>query len=246
MGETTMLALRALPVRDLRPDRANIRRDMGDLDELGRSMVSQGVLQPLLVQQPQQGVFKVTEGHRRLAAAQRFGIQTLPCLIVARKTDTLAALTMLAAAMHKQLTPVEQAAAFTRLVETQGLSVADIAQATGYSPATVRARMSLDALPQEIKQQVAEKTLGLTAATDLARQVKTRRSGSVVNDRAKSPFGAQHPLARSVAQSCTHKNTRVLLGRIGCGQCWEAAIRADERSRQPGLSVVRETQAAAS
>jgi hypothetical protein len=39
-------------------------------------------------------------------------------------------------------------------------------------------------------------------------------------------FTRRHPLVQAVRQACTHSR-RSTVGRVGCGQCWEAAIRAD-------------------
>jgi hypothetical protein len=39
----------------------------------------------------------------------------------------------------------------------------------------------------------------------------------------------RHPLAPDVKASCNHL-TRPVVGRAGCGQCWEQAIRSDERA----------------
>lgn len=231
MNGTTFLAMREIPLRMLRPDPENVRDDLGDLDELGRSIIEQGLLQPLLVQQQVgERVFKVIDGHRRYAAAARVGVRSLTCLISARKTGQQTTLAMLAAAMHKQLSPVEQATAFVRLVEVEHMSVAMIAQATGYSQATVRARMSLSDLPDEAKSMVESKTMTLAAATDLARQVRQRRTGTVTPAAAPSPFRAGHPLAHVVSEMCDHTGQRVQVGGVGCGQCWEEAIRTDERA----------------
>lgn len=228
--ETPLLASKMIQVRLLRADPGNVRDDLGDLTELGRSMVEQGVLQPLLVQPCEAGhAFMVIDGHRRYAAAVRVGMMSLPCLITSRKTASRAVLTMLAAAMHKALTPLEQATAFTRLIQDEGLSISDVSRSTGYSAATIRARMSLENLPPEVKTMVADKTMGLGAATNLARQVRRTRTGGVQNTLTKSPFSPAHPLAAEVRSLCEHEKVRVQVGGVGCGQCWEEAIRADER-----------------
>jgi len=112
-------------------------------------MVAQGVLQPILVAPRTvdgSEIYVVLDGNRRLAAARTAGFPALPCLITSEDSRESTTATMLAAAMHKQLSPLEQGRAFRDLLNS-GLNVSQIATRTGYSLATVRDRMRLVNLP---------------------------------------------------------------------------------------------------
>jgi hypothetical protein len=76
---------------------------------------------------------------------------------------------------------------------------------------------------------VEDNSLTIAQATDLAKQVKSRRSGSTSTRAAKrsSWLSKTHRLA--IAIDCEHAATRTMIGGVGCGQCWEEAIRTDER-----------------
>ena len=207
--------LRRIRTRDLRPARGNIREHLHDPDELAASLRVQGVLQPLIVND-EAGNLHVTDGHRRLEAARRAGLPTLPCLVTMDASTSSVLLTMLAAAMHRGLSPLEEGKAFARLRDVEHLPVADIALATGYTNARIRQRLLLLELPEDAQDLVADGAGTIAAATDLARQVKATRTGSVVSRPTRTSwFTAAHRLAPTVRSHCTHRDQRVLVGGVG-------------------------------
>ena len=219
-----------IPIGRIRPNPANIRRDLGDLTELAASIRARGVLQPLVVRPSGTG-FVVVDGHRRLAAARLAGRPGVPCLAVKGGGGGEDIQLMLAAAMHKALEPVERSAAFKAL-RNRGMTVAEIARATGYAGSTVTSGLLLADLPAEAKDMVSRKELTVREATDIARQVRATSTGTVVVREPKAlHFTPEHRLASVVRARCVHQATRVVLGKAGCGSCWEYVIRADERDR---------------
>jgi ParB/RepB/Spo0J family partition protein len=215
-----------LAVAELHPHPSNVREDLGDLTELAASLRAVGQLMPLLVRpRPRSDGFVVQDGNRRLGALNLAGIQRALCL-VREDTDGAEDLTlMVASAMHKQLTPLELANAFCAL-RNRGMGAGAISRATGYSTRTVGARLLLLDLPVEAQEMVAERRLTLAEAEDLARQLKVTTKATT---RASSPAKASwlsktHRLAAAVRLRCGHAGTRVLIGGVGCGQCWEQVI----------------------
>lgn len=228
------MSIPRIPIDRIRPNTANIRTKLGDLDELAASILAVGLLQPLVVRPDGHGKFVLVDGHRRFHAARRAGLTALPCLASKAEDETGQIGVMLAAAMHKQLEPVEQAQAFTAL-RNRGLSVADIARRTGYSTATVSGRLLLADLPDETQEMVREGQISVTDATTLARQIRASGRGSApVRESRPAWFAPTHRLARAVQDTCTHTDVRPVVGRSGCGPCWESAIRADERATTIG------------
>lgn len=165
-----------VPVRDLRANPGNVREQLEGIGPLASSIRSRGVLQPLIVNQVR-GAYLVTDGHRRLAAAKLAMVPAVPCLVTsgAGPRDVIA--TMCAAAMHQELTPLEQARAFERL-RSEGMSTKDVALSTGYSPKLVRQRLLLLTLPDEAQDLLEQGTLTVTAAAELAATLRTGSNGS--------------------------------------------------------------------
>lgn len=209
-----------IPVDQLHPNPANIRADLGDLTELTASIRAVGLLQPLVVvPRPRGGGWTVIDGHRRLAAAKAAGAAALPCL-AAKATDADQQVTlMLAAAMHRELDALDQAEAF-RALRNRGLTVGEIARRTGYSPATVNARLTLTSLPAEARDMVRHREITVTQAVSLARTGTTHTKKAAY-------FTGKHRLAARVRELCAHGTLRTLVGGVGCGQCWEEAIREE-------------------
>jgi len=217
-----------LPVTELHEHPSNVREDMGDIAELARSIQAVGLLEPLKVKPRPGGGYTIQDGHRRLAAIRNTTLDRAVCLI--REAGDLRddLVIMVATAMHKQLNPMELANAFDAL-RNQQMGVPAIARATGYSEYTVRTRLILLELPDEAQQMVAEQRLPLVDAEQLARDLRKTPSAST---RPRSPRKAAwlaktHPLASAVKAACQHAGTRTVIGGVGCGQCWEHAIRTD-------------------
>lgn len=217
-----------VPVADLALHPSRIRVDLGELDELTASIRAVGLLQPLLVTARPGAKVTVIDGVRRHAALVNARVDKALCLVLEPGDVSRDIATMLAAAMHKGLTPLEQADAFAAL-RHRGLTQRQIARATGYSMRTVGARLILADLPDDAKALVVERKLTLADAEDLAKQL---RGGVKASTRPSSPvkarwLGKTHPLAKKVADGCGHGGTRQMVGGVGCGQCWESAIRDD-------------------
>lgn len=217
-------SLRRVPVADLTANPANVRESLDGIEELAASIRANGLLQPLIVNE-RGSRLTVTDGHRRLAAARLAGVPALLCIVTEGDDDQRVTATMLAAAMHRELRPIEQARAFDRL-KSSGMTTADISRSTGYSTALIRQRLLLIELPVEAQEMVEDSRLTIGDAATLAKQVKAKGSGSVQVTRS-AWLTTAHPLALSV--ECSHSDSRTIVGGVACGQCWEAAIRADER-----------------
>lgn len=225
-----MMSIPTIAIERIYPNPRNVRQDLGDLTELSASIKAKGLLQPLVVQQTERG-FLILDGHRRYQAALDVGAQALPCIAIRPGDEDQQDTVMLAAAMHKSLTPIEQGQAFKRL-RARGLTVQAIASRTGYKPSTISQRLLLLTLPESAQRMVVEKTMTVTEATDLARQVAATGRGEARTPASSrgSWFTGRHQLAEK-ARECTHLDARRAVGGIACGQCWEEAIREDERSR---------------
>lgn len=227
------MSIPVVPIERIYPDPRNIRASLQGIPELAASIKARGLLQPIVVRPRPGGGFTVVDGHRRLEAAILAGLSALPCLAVRTtgRGDGDVLMVMLAAAMHQRLTPTEQAEAFRRL-ERRGMTATEIAEATGYSLRTVRDRLLWLDLPAEARRMQERGDLTVEQTTDLARQVARTRTGATT---AAAPrpahFDAAHPLYGTVRELCGHRTVRRMVGGAGCGQCWEAAIRADERDQ---------------
>lgn len=67
----------------------------------------------------------------------------------------------------------------------------------------------------------------------LTRQIRRTGTGTARTvERRAGWLTTSHPLADAVRTACTHAEGRAVVGGVGCGQCWEGAIRGDELTRR--------------
>jgi ParB family chromosome partitioning protein len=86
-GPRPEVGLRDLSIQLIRPNPAQPRREFDDdaLEALSRSIAARGVLQPIVVRPLPGGTYELVAGERRLRAAQRAGLETIPAVV--RETD---------------------------------------------------------------------------------------------------------------------------------------------------------------
>lgn len=162
-----------VPIGAIKPNPANPRRDIGDLDGMVASIHAVGLLEPLVVEWASpSSPYMLLAGHRRLAAAKAAGLAEVPCLV--RRGEVEPALRMEMALVEnlqrEGLSALDEADGYAELTKL-GLSQRRIAERVGCSQSHVSKRMDLLALPAALQAKVGKKKDGLTleAAAALAR-----------------------------------------------------------------------------
>ena len=163
--------------------------DDSRLDDLARSIKSNGVIQPIVVRRTAGDQFQIIAGERRWRAAQKAGLSRVP--IVVRDVPTGQESSVLEMALieniqRENLNPIDEAVAYRRLADEFKLTQESIAAAVGKDRASVANFMRLLRLPPEVQAEVAvgrlsmghaRALLTLTAEADqlrLSRDVMTR------------------------------------------------------------------------
>ena len=178
---------RALPVEQLAPGPFQPRRrfDQEDLRELAESVREQGVIQPILVRRAPDGdKYQIIAGERRWRAAQLAQLHEVPVLIREFDDQTAMEIAIVENVQRRDLTPLEEAEGYRRLIEEYSHSQDDIARAVGKSRSHVANTLRLLNLPEEVRalledgQLTAGHARALLSAEDpaaLAREVVTRK-----------------------------------------------------------------------
>lgn len=237
MTTRPLTGLAAITVAELHPSPNNPREHLTDIDDLAASIKEAGLIQPIVVQKiPGQSGYQVLAGHRRLAAVKRLGWESVPCIM---RRDMLPDEELLAMLIENGqragLDPIEEARAAQKLANG-GLNQADIARRVGRSERWVQQRLMLLTLPAEEQDAVRAGHWSLGHALDTIRTGRqqerarlnpvARPVGRPKGAKTKPYFGDQHPLAGTVRALCSHRGSPKV-GGVGCGMCWENAIRAD-------------------
>jgi ParB family chromosome partitioning protein len=129
--------------------------DDGSLEALALSIQEVGVLQPIVVRRGTSG-YELIVGERRLRAAKRAGLATIPAII--RESDDSESLReALIENIHREdLNPIELAEAFRELLEELGLKQEALAERLGVSRSHIANTIRLLQLPSEVQRLLAE------------------------------------------------------------------------------------------
>jgi ParB/RepB/Spo0J family partition protein len=188
-----------LPVADVHPAADNVRQSVGDVTGLAASIVAAGILEPLLVTPlPDADGWRIVAGHRRHAAALAAGIATVPCIVRTLTDEQRVEAMTIENLQRAELTPLEEADAFGRLVEL-GWTQTKIAERVGIDQGTVSKRLSLRRLPEQARTMVADGSLPLDTAYAAAKLEPERLTaalhGKTLKGSRMSMFPGKGPLA---------------------------------------------------
>ena len=114
LSNTKEVQAMQLPIQKLRPfDNHPFQvKDDDEMNQLVWSVLTQGVLTPLVVRPLENDEYEVISGHRRLHACQKAGIETVPALIYALDRDA-AAIALVDSNIHREnILPSEKAFAY--------------------------------------------------------------------------------------------------------------------------------------
>ena len=139
------------------------------LDELARSIQSNGVIQPIIVRKAGDA-FQIIAGERRWRAAMQAGLRRVPVVVkdVASGEDrSLLEMALIENIQRENLNPIDEAHAYRRLSEEFRLTQEDIATRVGKDRASVANYVRLLKLPDEVRAEVASGTLTMGHARAL-------------------------------------------------------------------------------
>lgn len=130
------------------------------LQELAQSIATTGVIQPLIVRR-HSGRYQLVAGERRWRASKIAGLDKVPVIVQEFSDAQLLEITLIENIQREDLTPIEVAHAFERLVNELGLSHEEIGRRTCKDRSTITNTLRLLRLPLDVQQLVAERRLSM-------------------------------------------------------------------------------------
>jgi ParB family chromosome partitioning protein len=222
----------------IEPHGANPRRSVGNVADLTASISEHGLLEPLVLAPLNGTQYRLIAGHRRLAAAKRAGLATVPAML-REDLDTPAkqlAAMLVENTQRADLTAVEEAHAYAQLVAFPGMTQAKAAKATGRSTKTVRSRLALAKLPEKTLEKVHTGQVTLAEAETLVEFVGTPEYDGLARQVGGSNFTWAVERARETANI---RVARELVEKACAERGWATAERRDA-----GASVLSSWEAA--
>jgi len=160
-----------LDIDRLAPNAFQPRGAMDDarLQDLARSIASNGVIQPIVVRKAGDR-FQIIAGERRWRAAKIAGLLRVPVVVravAAGQERSLLEMALIENIQRENLNPIEEALAYRRLADEFQMTQDAIASAVGKDRATVANTLRLLKLPDEIRAEVASGALSMGHARAL-------------------------------------------------------------------------------
>jgi len=124
-------------------------------EELKKSILSNGLIQPITVRRKAQGLYELISGERRLKACAEIGMKDIPAYIIKVDTDeAMLALALIENIQREKLNPIEIGSAYKRLMDECHLTQEQIAAKVGKDRTTVANTIRLLKLPYEIQESL--------------------------------------------------------------------------------------------
>ncbi len=144
------LALLLIAAIEPHPDQPRRHFDDAALDELAASIAARGVIQPVIVRPQGAGRYQLVAGERRWRAAQRAQLHEIPAIVRDLTDREVMALALIENLQREDLNPIEEARAYQRLAESEGMTQAEIARMVDKSRSHVANFQRLLALPEAV------------------------------------------------------------------------------------------------
>lgn len=154
---------RQLPTSVLRPGRFQPRHrfDPDEMAALVRSIQAQGILQPILVRRAPDdpNSYEIIAGERRWRAAQEAQLHEVPVIVKELADGEALEIALVENIQRQDLTPLEEAEGYRRLMEEFAHTQEDLAKVVGKSRSHVANMMRLLSLPQPVKEMLDRREL---------------------------------------------------------------------------------------
>lgn len=166
------------------PDQPRKFFDQEKLDELAASIKERGVLQPVIIRTGEDGQVFLVAGERRWRAAKMAGAERMPCIFTKGNPAEIALIENL---QRDDLKPIEESEALARMVEEYSYTHEQLAQVIGKARSTITETLTLNALPEEIKEECrGTNQYSRRLLLEIAKQKDKRRMIAIFNRVKKS------------------------------------------------------------
>ena len=139
---------------DPNPDQPRQTLDEETLQALADSLKQQGVIQPILVRRTR-GRYQIVAGERRFRAAGLAGLETVPAIVRDVSDRDALEIALIENIQREELNPIEEAAAYQRLITEHGYTQDSVAERVAKDRSTVSNTLRLLRLPKDLRRMVA-------------------------------------------------------------------------------------------
>lgn len=128
------------------------------IEELAVTIEEHGLLQPIVVRKQGTG-YEIIAGERRYRAVRSLGWETIPAIVKEMTDETTASLALIENLQREDLTPIEEAEAYERLLALQDITQEVLARKLGRSQSTIANKLRLLRLPMDVREALKQRTI---------------------------------------------------------------------------------------
>lgn len=161
-----------LALSDIKPSSYNPRKsfDETSLAELSESIQHQGVLQPIVVRHlVDSGNYEIVFGEHRYRASLMAGLTEIPALVLDVSDETAEEMAVIENLQRKDVTPIEEANAYQKLIENGCHDIQSLAVQFSKSESYIRTRLRFTALIPEISALLDRDEINVSVASEICR-----------------------------------------------------------------------------
>lgn len=130
------------------------------LEELKKSILSNGLIQPITVRRKDENSYELISGERRLKACKDIGYKEIPAYIIkVDSEEAMLAMALIENIQREKLNPIEIGFAYKRLMEECSLTQEQIAERVGKDRSTIANSVRLLKLPQEVQESLIKEEI---------------------------------------------------------------------------------------
>ena len=163
-----------LRLDDVMPNRFQPREvfDETGLEELASSIKEHGVIQPIIVRQIGDK-YELIAGERRSKASALAGLTTIPAIIRNMDDRESAKVSLLENLQRKNLSAIEEARTYKRILELDNMTQDDLAKTMGKSQPLIANKLRLLSLPEEVQDALIKNQISLLSRNQMMKFVKS-------------------------------------------------------------------------
>jgi len=154
--------IQEIAVAECRPNpyqpRKNFQADA--IEELKESILEYGIIQPLVVRKSIKG-YEIVVGERRFRAAKEAGLETVPVIVKELTDDKMMELALLENLQREDLTPIEEAQAYSNLITELEITQEELSKRLGKSRSHIANMVRLLTLPEQVIANINNGTLSM-------------------------------------------------------------------------------------
>lgn len=150
-----------IPIDSIKPNQYQPRSVFSEekIEELARTIHTHGVIQPIVVRSTGENKYEIIAGERRYRAMKSLEWLEVPAIVRNLDDKETASIALIENLQREELTPIEEAYAYEKLLELHELTQEALAQRLGKGQSTIANKIRLLKLPDEIKDALMEKKL---------------------------------------------------------------------------------------